>query len=96
VLGVSAQNVPLPRRLARFHAVTGESAVRVAAVEPGSPAARAGLREGDLIVALDAQLVSGIDDLHRLLTGDRAGKPVSIAVLRGHERRELGITPAAR
>jgi len=96
VLGISAQNVPLPRRLARFHAIAGESAVRVASVEPGSPAARAGLREGDLIVALGSHPVNGIDDLHRLLTGERAGQVASIVVLRGHERRELEITPAAR
>ena len=96
VLGISVQNVPLPRRLARFHVVSGEAAVRVASVQPGSPAARAGLREGDLIVALDAQPVQRIDDLHRLLTGERAGTAVPVVVLRGHERCELAITPAAR
>jgi len=96
VLGIGAQNVPLPRRLARFHAVPGEGAVRVTSVQAESPAARAGLREGDLIVALDAQPVEGIDDLHRLLTGDRAGKAARLEVLRGHERREVAITPAPR
>jgi S1-C subfamily serine protease len=96
VLGISAQNVPLPRRLARFHTVAGEAAVRVASVQGGSPAAQAGLREGDLIVAMDGQPVRGIDDLHRMLTGERAGKAAALAVLRGHERRELAITPAAR
>jgi S1-C subfamily serine protease len=40
--------------------------------------------------------VQGIDDLHRLLTGERAGTAVPVVVLRGHERRELAITPAAR
>ena len=68
----------------------------MASVQPGSPAARAGLQEGDLIVALDAQPVQGIDDLHRLLTGERAGTAVPLVVLRGHERRELAVTPAAR
>src|SRR6185369_12615301 len=62
VLGIAAQNVPLPRRLARFHAVPGEAAVRVASVQAGSPAAGAGLREGDLIVALEGEPVQGIDD----------------------------------
>ena len=96
VLGVAAQNAPLPRRLARFHAIPGEAAVRVASVEAGSPAARGGLREGDLIVALDGEPVEGIDDLHRLLTGERAGTPVPVLVIRGRERLELSVTPAAK
>src|SRR4029079_15020735 len=86
VLGIAAQNVPLPRRLARFHAVPGEAAVRVASVQAGSPAARGGLQEGDLMVALDTQPVEGIDDLHRLLTGERAGAAVRVRVIRGRAR----------
>ncbi len=96
MLGVAGQNVPLPRRLARFHGLEADSAVRVAAVEAGSPADRAGMRAGDLIVALDGQAVEGIDDLHRLLTGERAGKSAPVSVLRGHEKRMLAIVPAAR
>jgi S1-C subfamily serine protease len=96
VLGIAAQNVPLSRRMARFHGVEAAATVRIASVEPGGSAARAGLREGDLIVALDGTPVEGVDTLHRLLTGDRAGRPAPIVVLRGHERRELTITPAAR
>jgi S1-C subfamily serine protease len=92
VIGVGAQNAPLSRRFARFHGVEAEAAVRVTSVEAASPAARAGLREGDLIVALDGERVEGIDDLHRLLTGERAGKPAPITVLRGHERRVLSIS----
>jgi S1-C subfamily serine protease len=96
VIGVGAQNAPLSRRFARFHGVEAEVAVRVTSVEPVSPAARAGLREGDLIVALDGEQVEGIDDLHRLLTGERAGKPAPITILRGYERRVLSISPTAR
>jgi len=96
VLGISAQNVPLPRRLARFHSLEASSAVRVASVEPGSPAARAGLAVGDLIVALDGQPVAGIDDLHRLLIGERAGKPVPVTVLRGGASRVLSVTPEGK
>ncbi len=96
VLGVAGQNVPLPRRLARLHDLEAEAAVRVFAIEAGSPAARAGLREGDLIIAFDGEPVSGIDDLHRLLTGERAGNSSPVTVLRGGEKRELAIVPAAR
>jgi S1-C subfamily serine protease len=96
VIGVGAQNAPLSRRFARFHGVEAEAAVRVTSVEAASPAARAGLREGDLIVALDGEPVGGIDDLHRLLTGERAGKQAPLTVLRGHERKVLSISPTAR
>src|SRR5207253_1277602 len=67
-IGVEAQTAPLHRRLVRFYDLPQESGVIVSAVTPGSPAQRAGLREGDVIVALDGKPVAGVDDLHRLLT----------------------------
>jgi S1-C subfamily serine protease len=60
-------------------------------VEPDGPAARAGLATGDIIVAFDGSAVTGVDDLHRLLTADRIGVPATIVVLRGAERLELPI-----
>jgi S1-C subfamily serine protease len=96
VIGIGAQNAPLSRRFVRFHRVEAETAVRVTSVEPVGPAARARLQEGDLIVALAGEPVAGIDDLHRLLTGERAGKVAPITILRGHECKVLSITPAAR
>lgn len=96
VLGVAGQNVPLSRRLARLHGLEAESSVRVAAVEAGGPAARAGMREGDLIVSLDGHPVEGIDDLHRLLTGERTGRSSPVTVLRGPEKRVLAVVPASR
>ena len=67
--------------------------VLVAQVEPDSPAAYSGLREGDLILALDGSKVAGIDDLHRLLTEERVGVPTPFSILRRGEREELVITP---
>jgi len=91
-IGVGGQNVVVPRRLQLLHGAP-ETAVLVVHVEPDSPANRAGLREGDLILSLDGASVSGIDDLHRLLTEERVGVPTPIAVLRRSERQEITIIP---
>jgi S1-C subfamily serine protease len=95
-LGVAGQNVPLHRRVVRFHELPLESAVFVVSVEPGSPGARAGLKDGDLIVGFDGKPVAGMDDLHRLLTEDLADKETALIVVRGSERVGLPIRPSLR
>jgi len=67
--------------------------VVVSSVTGGSPAQRAGLREGDVIVALDGKPVAGVDDLHRLLTDARVGVSSSLTVLRWTEKLELKVVP---
>jgi S1-C subfamily serine protease len=95
-LGVAGQNVILPRWLVRKHDLLQDSAVLVAGVEPASPAQRAGLHEGDLLVALDEVPIESIDDLHRQLAAVRAGEPHMIAVIRDDERHSLAVTPEAK
>jgi S1-C subfamily serine protease len=92
-IGVVAQTVPVHRRLVRFYDLPKESGVVVLSVEPGSPAEKAGLGEGDLIVALEGQPVAGVDDLHRLLTDARVGVRSSVTVLRGTEKLDLPVIP---
>ena len=92
-IGVEAQTAPLHRRLVRFYDLPQESGVIVSAVTPGSPAQRAGLREGDVIVALDGKAVAGVDDLHRLLTDAHVGVSRSLTVLRWTEKLELQVVP---
>jgi S1-C subfamily serine protease len=92
-VGISGQNVPIPRRIARAHQLAVTSGVLVAGVERGSPAEAAGLREGDVILAFGDQPVSGLDDLLRCLTDERIGEPVVVTVLRGVERRQVSIVP---
>ncbi len=90
-IGVAGQNVPLLRLAQRAHGLDGKSGVLVTGVEPGSPAARAGVKAEDIIVGFDGKPVTGIDDLHRLLTADRIGAQTTLVVLRGAERIELPI-----
>jgi S1-C subfamily serine protease len=95
-IGVAGQTVPLARRIARHHELAHESGVRVMSIEPGSPADRAGLATGDVIVELDGKPVGAIDALHRLLTAERVGYPCPITVLRLTAKRTLEITPSER
>ncbi len=92
-IGVEAQTTPLHRRLVRFYELPQESGVVVVGVTQGSPAQRAGLREGDVIIALDGKPVAGVDDLHRLLTDARVGVSNPLTVLRQTEKLELQVIP---
>jgi S1-C subfamily serine protease len=95
-LGVAGQDVPLLRRVVRFHGLHQSSGVLVISVESNGSAGRAGLREGDIIVALDATTIGSLDDLHRVLTDERIGASATLTVLRGAERLNLTVTIAAR
>lgn len=95
-IGVAGQTVPLPRRLVRHHELSVEAGARVMSVEPGSPAAKAGLLSGDIIVGLAGEPVTGVDALHRLMTADRIGERLPLAVLRLTRKLALEIEPAAR
>jgi S1-C subfamily serine protease len=95
-IGVGGQTMALSRRVARFHQLATETGIRVMTVEADSPARRAGLMEGDVIVALDGTATPGIDSLHGLLTAERIGTSAELTVLRRTEKHLLKITPTAR
>jgi S1-C subfamily serine protease len=92
-VGISGQTVPVLRRVVRFYDLAKETGAMVLSVEEGSPAKRAGLRDGDVIVALEAQPVAGVDDLHRLLTEVRVGVSCWLTVLRSTEKLLLEVVP---
>jgi S1-C subfamily serine protease len=94
-IGVAGQNVRLPRRLVRFHNLPRENGVLVVSLEQESPAQRAGVREGDVIIGYGNQPIAGIDDLHRLLTDEQVGVRALLTVIRRTEKLQLDITPEA-
>jgi len=92
-IGVAGQSVRVPRAIARQQHLTIDAGVAVASVEPASPAAKAGLREGDVIIAYGDTAVAAVDDLQRVLTDEQVGVPAPITILRDWQRRELTVTP---
>jgi S1-C subfamily serine protease len=93
-VGIAGQNVPLHRRLVRFHNLPVESGVLVVSIEPDSPARQAGLTEGDVIIGFEQDAIANIDELHRRLTEEQVGIRSTMTVLRGSEKLELQIVPA--
>ena len=85
LIGIVAEQMPVPARLAYRNELKQASAVRIREVQAGSPAEEAGLKAGDLLVRLDAETVTGVDDMFRLLDEHRIGKVVSATVVRGGE-----------
>jgi S1-C subfamily serine protease len=92
-VGVGGQNVPVPRQPGAGPHLTASSGVLVLSVEAGSPAGHAGLVPGDIIIAFAELPVTGVDDLHRLLTAERIGVPGVMTILRRDERRQLTVVP---
>jgi S1-C subfamily serine protease len=94
-VGIAGSDLEIPRFLQRAHGLVQQRGILVQGIEPASPAARAGIEPGDLIIALGAQPVEGIDALHRILTGrERIDAPTTVALLRRNERIERTIVPS--
>jgi S1-C subfamily serine protease len=93
-IGVAGQQTPIPRALTRANQLAVASGVLVTSIEKKSPAEAAGLQEGDVILGFGGTAVSGVDDLHRLLSEERIGVPAPLVVLRRGRRTSLAITPA--
>jgi S1-C subfamily serine protease len=90
-LGINAQQRPLGRRLVRFHNLKAEFAVGVISIQHGSPSDKAGIREGDLIIAINGKEVASVDHIHSFMGGLPAGVPVTVTIIRGQERLEKEV-----
>jgi S1-C subfamily serine protease len=93
-IGLAGQTVPIPRAVARENQLAVTSGVFVVSVEPNSPAAAAGVKDGDVLLAFAGTPVTGVDDLHRLLTEEKIGEPTAITFLRSARRRKITVVPA--
>jgi S1-C subfamily serine protease len=85
----------LGRRLVRFHGLSNDFGVEISSLEPGGPAAKAGLRTGDIIVLINGRNVTSPDDLFSFLTEWPVGRRVTVTVLRWRSKLDLEIIPAA-
>ncbi|TJV40331.1 MAG: trypsin-like serine protease [Mesorhizobium sp.] len=95
-IGISADTVNLPRRAALLSQVSSKTAVRLRSIEKDGPAAKAGLKEGDIIAAIDGRPVTGVDDLVRMLDAERIGRETLCTVVRRTGVSQLTVTPVAR
>jgi S1-C subfamily serine protease len=92
-LGAVCRDRVLGRRLMRFHELRSERAVEAVSVDDGGPAANAGLKEHDFIIALDGLDVTSIDELHHHLSEVPYGVPVTLTVIRRMERLDMTVVP---
>ena len=92
-VGIAGADLEIPRHLRKTHALVQRRGVIVHSVEPNSPADRAGIREGDLLVALGEAPVDGVDALHELLTENHIGIETTVTFIRRSERLERTIVP---
>ena len=90
-IGIAGGSRPLPPRLARE--LGRAECVEVVEVVDGSPAAKAGLRPEDLIVAVGGMPVEGADDLQRLMAGELIGERVTAGIVREGMRLEVELVP---
>jgi len=95
-LGIAGDQVALPQRLKARTGLTQDSGVRVVEVQPASPAQSGGLEPGDVIVGLDKDVVTGIDDIARILDGSRIDKRVAVRILREGRLATVEIVPTER
>ncbi|HLV98293.1 MAG TPA: trypsin-like peptidase domain-containing protein [Ktedonobacterales bacterium] len=95
-LGVGTQQAALPAALAQKAGVTQQAALLIVTVEPGSPAEKAGLLIGDLLISLGGQPTTDGVTLRAQLGADRLGQPLAAKILRGGEPRDLSIIVAER
>jgi S1-C subfamily serine protease len=92
-LGIGGRERLLDRRLTRFLQLHTHHAVEVISSDPEGPAARAGLRRGDLVIAIADHAVRNVDDLHRFLAEWPIGQPLALSVIRGNQRLDIEVTP---
>jgi len=82
-LGLGGQSVALDRRVVVHHGLEQTHGVRVVSIDPQSPAALAGLRQGDVVLGLDGERIDSVDALHQALGESRIHRDCAVKFLRG-------------
>lgn len=96
-IGIAGQNVTIPRQVVRYYNLPAETGLLIIAFdEANSPARAVGLREGDIIIEFAGRTISGIDELHKLLTEKEIERRQKITVLRGTKKMDFEIVPLER
>ncbi|MBF2075596.1 MAG: trypsin-like peptidase domain-containing protein [Synechococcales cyanobacterium C42_A2020_086] len=95
-LGVGMQSVQIPERLQQTLNLNQATGVIVVSVEPESPADRAGVLIGDVLVRLGDQAITDVSDVYLLLDPDRVGQPLTAQIVRGGALLDLAITVGER
>jgi S1-C subfamily serine protease len=90
-IGIAGGRRPLPPRVAQT--LARSAGVEVVQVVDGSPAAKAGLRNEDLIIDVDGVPIEDAGDLQRLMVTERIGRPLTVRAFRGGELLELTLVP---
>ncbi len=92
-IGIAGQDVQIHRRIVRFFNLPVDKSIMVISIERESPAFNARIQEGDRIIEFNGKPVSGIDDLHKMLTETQVGVKADLKILRGTEIQSLEIVP---
>lgn len=92
-LGIVGYRRQLDRRLIRSHGIEGDYAVEIVSGELEGPARRAGLRIGDVVIALDGGRVTSVDGIFRILAEWPVGQRLAVTVLRGREIKTIDVFP---
>jgi S1-C subfamily serine protease len=95
-LGVGMQPVRLSRAIRESLKISGETGIMIMGVEAGSPAEKAGVVMGDVLVAIDGTSVGDTDELQQYLTGEHIGKTLKATVVRASALKEVAITVGER
>ncbi|MEK6796797.1 MAG: trypsin-like peptidase domain-containing protein [Spirochaetota bacterium] len=93
-LGIGGQDVPLHRKVIRYFELPVEHGIRIISMEKGTPASRAGLIIGDIIVAFNDHAIDSVDSLHRVLGEDTIGKKCVVTVIRDNRRISSAVFPS--
>lgn len=92
-IGITGQNIKLNRRSVYYHKLNTESALLVLSVEKNSPAQKADIRSGDIVIGFNTDIISGIDDLQKKLTDEFVDKDAILTYLRNGRKYSVTIKP---